>query len=460
MDPQGRGAAQRWFFPLFGVYVLVAVALLVVGLVAVAIDASAGLRETVRGWDGWVAAGLLDAAGQTHGGLRTVADYSFSVVNIVLGLVVLWLRPDNWTARMIAVGAIGTAAAFNLESHTVFFAFSEQGAPAGAVNAAHMSLHAISGAAYLHAFLAFPDGRLSAGWPRNLVRVVWAVAAVETVGAFASTSGNGPLSGAMSAALRAISGEGFYVLDRDVLAALTSGDALLFIVFFGLFVPAVGVVAQADRYRRASTPDERQQTRVLTWALVGAFGLGTVFVVVAVVVGVGSPDPHVFFHQVEGVMFRVFAPLFTIIPAALLVGVLRYRLWSVDRVVSRIVLYGVLTLGLGLAYIVVVAGFGLALRPVAPGLAGDLALVLATLAIAALFRPVHRRLQTSIDRRFRRYRPDPAASVGDLEERLRGREDLDDLRTEVLGTAEAMFEPAHLSAWVLGEDEVERGSGP
>lgn len=446
--------AARLFWIAFAAYIAVAATLLAGGLLTVVIDVSPRVHRLVDSWPAWVSAGLHDASGHSHGAARSVLDFVISVANFVLGLVIVWLRPNNATARLVALGAIGTAAAFNLESHTLFFAFSQQGAPAAFTNALHMGLHALSGAAYLHAFLSFPDGKLEAVWARRTVAAVWGLAIVETVGAALNTQyGVGPIGSSIHRTLTALGDAGVYADDTDVVTSLASGDALFFVAFFGLFVPAISLIAQARRYQLATTAEARQQSRLLAWALTIAFGLGITFFLSAVVIGLQAADPPAFFQQIEGVLFRVFAPLFTVIPVALLVGVVRYRLWSVDEIVRHILVYASLTIALAVAYVSLVAVVGLVLRPMGTGLASDLALVLSTLAVAALFMPVYRRLRRAIDRRFRRYVPDAAASVGDLVERVDGQFDVDTVRVEVLRAVDALFRPRHVSMWFADDTQ-------
>ena len=121
-------------------------------------------------------------------------------------------------------------------------------------------------------------------------------------------------------------------------------------------------------------------------------------------------------------------------------AVLRYRLYDLDRIISRTVAYALLTVLLGLGYAVVVLGLGRLL-------AQDSSLVVAaaTLAVAALFQPARGRIQRLVDRRFNRRRYDAARTIAAYSARLRDEVDLDTLRGELLGVVEQTLQPTRAS---------------
>jgi len=123
--------------------------------------------------------------------------------------------------------------------------------------------------------------------------------------------------------------------------------------------------------------------------------------------------------------------------------VLRYRLWDLDRLVSRTVTYAVVTGLLVVPYLLVV--------PAASRLAegsGSLAVAAATLAVAALFSPLRRRVQDLVDRRFNRRRYDAARTLDGFAARLRDQVDLDALRGELLAVVDQTVQPAQASLWL------------
>jgi hypothetical protein len=131
------------------------------------------------------------------------------------------------------------------------------------------------------------------------------------------------------------------------------------------------------------------------------------------------------------------------IPLGVAVAVLRYRLWDLDRLVSRTVTYALVTALLVVPYLLVVP----AASRLAAG-AGNLAVAAATLAAVAAFAPLRRRVQDPVDRRFNRRRYDAARTVEAFAVRLREQVDLDALSAELLGLVERTVQPTQASLWL------------
>jgi MFS superfamily sulfate permease-like transporter len=140
------------------------------------------------------------------------------------------------------------------------------------------------------------------------------------------------------------------------------------------------------------------------------------------------------------------------LPVCMGVAVLKYRLYELNRVISRVVSYTMITALLGGVF----AGVILLADRVLP-VKGSVAVAVATLVIAALFNPLRRRVQHAVDRRFNRARYDAEAVVAAFTARLRHTVDLDALRHDLLGVTEDAFQPAHVSMWlapmVTGEQD-------
>jgi hypothetical protein len=132
-----------------------------------------------------------------------------------------------------------------------------------------------------------------------------------------------------------------------------------------------------------------------------------------------------------------------ILSAAIGAAVLRYRLYDLDRIISRTLAYALLTLLLGVGYAAVVLGLGRLLPD-----SSSLVVAAATLAVAALFQPARRRIQHQVDRRFNRRRYDAAQLIEAFSARLRDEVDLDTLSGELLQMIEQTVQPTRASLWL------------
>jgi hypothetical protein len=133
----------------------------------------------------------------------------------------------------------------------------------------------------------------------------------------------------------------------------------------------------------------------------------------------------------------------TILPLAIGAAILRYRLYDLDRIVSRTLAYGLLTVLLGGGYAAVVLGLGRLL-----GRDSSLVIAVATLAVAAAFQPARRRIQRAVDRRFNRRKYDAAQTIEAFSARLRDQIDLDTLSSELLAVVDQTMEPTRVSLWL------------
>jgi hypothetical protein len=197
------------------------------------------------------------------------------------------------------------------------------------------------------------------------------------------------------------------------------------VLFACIPVAAVCVVLRF----RSSGGVERQQLR---WVAAGATlaAAGPALVLPLEALGLAPPDAFAL-------------PLLLAVPLAIGVAVLRYRLWDLDRLVSRTVTYTAVTVLLVVPYLLVVA----AASRLAEG-SGSLAVAAATLTVAALFSPLRRRVQDLVDRRFNRRRYDAARTVDGFAARLRDQVDLDALHTELLGVVDQTMQPTQAWLWL------------
>jgi hypothetical protein len=210
----------------------------------------------------------------------------------------------------------------------------------------------------------------------------------------------------------------------DVAAVLTIVGVLLH--WWSLPPAAVCVVLRF----RSSRGVERQQMR---WVAAGAAG-AVAGLLLALPSGLGIAP-----NFVSHIIF----PALLCPPVAIGVAVLRYRLYDLDRIVSRTLGYGLLTVLLGLGYAAVVLGLGRLLPR-----SSSLVVAAATLAAVAAFSPLHRRVQRLVDRRFNRRRYDAARTVAGFAARLRDQVDLDALHGELLGVVDQTMQPTRASLWL------------
>ncbi|MDP9207686.1 MAG: hypothetical protein M3O65_04150 [Actinomycetota bacterium] len=197
----------------------------------------------------------------------------------------------------------------------------------------------------------------------------------------------------------------------------------------GVLTILAGAGSLVVRFRRAQLR-ERQQ---LKWVALAAALTGLSILAAAVLIAAGEVNLGAW-ASVVGVAF---------LPLATGAAILRYRLYDVDRIISRTLGYGLLTVLLGLGYAAVVLGLGQLLPQ-----GSSLTVAAATLAVAAIFQPSRRRIQRAVDRRFNRRRHDAARIIDGFSARLRDQVDLDTLTAELLAVVDQTMQPTKASLWL------------
>jgi hypothetical protein len=223
--------------------------------------------------------------------------------------------------------------------------------------------------------------------------------------------------------------------------ALPSADLLNTLIWLsGL---ACIMVALIYRYQRMSTPIQRQQ---LKWIVFG--GSATILIVLV------TNLPPLLFPALSrtGSLYALFrASINTLVLLPLIfcfaIAILRYRLWEIDVIINRTLVYGTLTGTLALVYFGLVIGLSALLQGIISHDSG-VAIVISTLAIAALFQQLRHRIQRTIDRRFYRRKYNAAQTLAAFSATLRHEVDLDQLREALLAVVQETMQPAHVSLWL------------
>ena len=335
---------------------------------------------------------------------------------MAVGALIVANRPGNaigWVFSAIALLAVTGALA---EEYAGYAVWTRPGVLPGGVLAgwyAGWAWYPTVALALVFTPLLFPDGRPPSP-PWRLV--AWL--AVATTALFVGFAAVQPT----------IELDDGHVVDNPIgVAGVTDPDDSLLNIALGLLVVAA-VVSLVVRFRR-SRGEERLQLKWFTYA--GA-------VLPVLLVGDLLPD------TVSNVLFALGI---TFPPVAAGIAVLRYRLYEIDRLINRTLVYGLLTTLLAGVYagLVLVLGrlFGdLGDRPPSWAVAG------ATLAVAALFQPARQRVQRLVDRRFNRARYDAARTVERFSARLRDQVDLDTLSAELLAVVDQTVQPTRASLWL------------
>lgn len=242
------------------------------------------------------------------------------------------------------------------------------------------------------------------------------------------------------------------ILERQVEVAnpLTGGDPVPGIgaleLVFNLSQPLLiggllSLVSLVARYRRG-TVTTRLQLRWVLYPIVTGVAVMALFAAVDAVATIPVSTGTLF-----GVVVTV---IFTLgVPFGILMAVTRHRLYDIDRLVSRTLSYAVVTAVLAAVYLAGVVGFQTLLRPVA--VESDLAVAASTLGVAALFRPVRRRVQTAVDRRFDRSHYDGQQLSFGFAARLRDEVDLRQIDADLRATVRLAVQPSVVHVWLPGD---------
>ncbi|MCA9971965.1 MAG: hypothetical protein KC425_17195, partial [Anaerolineales bacterium] len=222
-----------------------------------------------------------------------------------------------------------------------------------------------------------------------------------------------------------------------------SASGSLVVTAVGLGNVAVGFLSQLYRYRRVASPVQRQQTKWALLGLIGLFAMAMFWTAFAEFASLPAGRPRLLFAltalpQAVGLGF---------FPISVVIAMIRYRLWDVDLVVRRTLVYALLTGLLALVYFGSVALLTTLFTAVS-GRQSALTTVIATLLIAALFNPLRRRLQTAVDRRFYRRKYDAAQALARFAVTARDEVQVEALTAELLHIIRETMQPETAVIWL------------
>jgi hypothetical protein len=352
------------------------------------------------------------------------------------GRVITSRLPGNAIGWLLGLVGLSVATATFTEQYALYGLVTARGSVpaarvAGCLAGATASLTI---ALLLPLILLFPNGRLPS---RRWRPVLWAMSVVVAGWASQLLQAGTTVTGGLVNALGAVHADypnPFGVFPRH---GWYSG---FLAVIFGLgIVTGVLVVASVFARRRGASPELRKQ---LAW--LGYVGVLTAVAVLAQVLN-GLLAPPSLSNGWLGALIWGFMELIPVagIPAAVAVAVLRYRLYEIDKIISRTLAYAIVT-GLLLG---VYAGLVLLATEVLR-FHSTVAVAASTLVAAALFTPLRSRVQRLVDRRFNRTRYDADRTVSAFAARLKDAVDQDAVRTDLLGVVQRSLEPTHATVWV------------
>ena len=396
-------------------------------------------------WAAWVLsialtglALLLLALNLSHPNTH-IYDYWFSnttiVITVTVGAIVASRRPENPVGWLLCLSGVVVGISHFGSQYAIYALLARPDSlPAGEAFAWISSwILPILIGLDVFTFLLFPTGRLPS---RRWRWLGWLTVAFVFVGVVSGAFSPGPVDG-LGPLRNPLGIEGFTNSYKAVLYPMAP------------FLFAASALSVFVRLRRA-TGVERQQIKWFAYTA-GATAIVTVFQIVTLAI-----DTPVWFERAQFAMFTAAGTATTI---SIGIAILRYRLYDIDVIINRTLVYGPLTAILALMYFGGVA----AIQTIFGGLTGQndlpqLAVVASTLAIAALFNPLRRLVQAFVDRRFYRRKYDARKILEGFSTTLRDETDLSALNEELVGAVRQTMQPAHVSMW-LRPDAASKGEG-
>ncbi len=357
------------------------------------------------------------------------------VIDATVGAVVASRRPGNPVGWLLCLSGVAVGTSNFTSQYAIYALLARPGSlPAGEALAwiASWVLPIMIGLQISY-LLLFPTGQLPS---RRWRPLAWLVVAFVLVGVVLSALSPGAYLGSLGPIRNPL---GIAGLTSAYKALLYTGAPLLF---------GAAVLSLFVRLRRAVGVESQQLKWFAYAAAIFAFGI----VLIVIPLAIDTPPWYV---RAATAIFTVAG---TTIPIAIGIAILRYRLYDIDLLINRTLVYGSLTVALGALYF----GGIVVLQRVFVGLTGQkstLAVVASTLVIAALFQPLRRRVQSFIDRRFYRRKYDVAMTLEAFSAKLRDETDLEALSDDLIGVVRETMQPAHVSLWLRPDTATKSKTG-
>jgi hypothetical protein len=346
----------------------------------------------------------LETAAYVMLGLNALGNAAF----LLAGFLIAWHRSRDWMALLVSGTLLGLGAIGFAPTPEDFLALSPL---LGGL------ADLISQASYLLPFVLlflFPDGRFVPRWSRFWVlflAIAWIVVLIIEITAAAEPAG-------------------VWSLIPDLINAASV---------------IIGLAAAIYRYRQVAN---RQQQQQIKWVALGFLGAVTIVLCWGVYAAVFPPEePTPARTQALFLGYFILLPALMLFPLCVMIAVLRYRLFDIDLIIRRTLVYGLLTVMLALVYL----GAVVVLQSVLGTFSGErsqVVIVISTLIVAALFTPLRRRIQQGIDRRFYRQKYDATQTLADFAAAARDKVDLDELTAELVRVVEETMRPELVSVWL------------
>ncbi len=345
---------------------------------------------------------------------RTLMNLLLAVLFLATGIFIFWRKNDDWMVMLVSLTCSGFVVLFLPTLVRLMDANPAFTLPVAFVRAFGL------GSSLIVFYYLFPDGRLVPGWLK--VFLYFWVAMVVMWFAFPDAPFNLVY---------------LYTWYNNLAPSF-----VVYLLWFGS-----GVAAQIYRYLRVSNALQRQQTKWVVFGTTAAFfGFFFYYLIPVLFRSVYQPGVLRLLHIIIGV--PVFHLLVLMVPVTIAIAILRYRLWEIDFLINRSLVYVILSGLLAAVYFSIVALLQRFFQSFTGDRQSEVVLVSSTLVIASLFSPLRQRVQHVIDRRFYRRKYDAARALDAFSATVRNEVDLNRMRDSLFGVIKETIQPSAISLWL------------